>query len=236
MEIDKLSVSGKWEFDDKVSSCFDNMLERSIPQYEVMRHMVYSLGRRYVKECENILDLGCSNGRALLPFVNEFGKKNKYFGIEISDSMVKEFNKNFASQIKENIVTVLNKDLRNYYPDFSSCLILSILTLQFVPIEYRQIILNKVYNSLNTGGAFIIVEKVLGRTAEIDSLLVDLYYDTKSQNGYTYEQIQRKRFSLEGVLVPITASWNEDLLRNAGFSKIDCFWRCLNFTGWIAIK
>lgn len=29
---------------------------------------------------------------------------------------------------------------------------------------------------------------------------------------------------------------NEDLLRMTGFKKIDCFWRCLNFAGWIAIK
>ena len=41
---------------------------------------------------------------------------------------------------------------------------------------------------------------------------------------------------LEGVLVPITAKWNEQLLGSAGFKKIDCFYRYLNFAGWIAIK
>jgi len=50
------------------------------------------------------------------------------------------------------------------------------------------------------------------------------------------EQIASKRKSLEGVLVPITARWNEDMLKAAGFRKIDCFWRNLNFAGWIAIK
>ena len=42
--------------------------------------------------------------------------------------------------------------------------------------------------------------------------------------------------SLEGVLVPVTASWNEELLAKAGFKQIDCFWRWMNFAGWIAIK
>jgi DUF1680 family protein len=30
--------------------------------------------------------------------------------------------------------------------------------------------------------------------------------------------------------------WNEDMLKTAGFRKVDCFWRYLNFAGWIAIK
>ena len=80
------------------------------------------------------------------------------------------------------------------------------------------------------------VEKVLGNSAPIDDILVKLYLDMKSQNNYTQEQIDRKRWALEGVLVPATAKWNEEFLRSAGFRKIDCFWRCLNFGGWLAIK
>jgi tRNA (cmo5U34)-methyltransferase len=42
--------------------------------------------------------------------------------------------------------------------------------------------------------------------------------------------------SLEGVLVPVTAAWNEYLLRSAGFSHVDCFWRWMNFAAWVAVK
>ena len=34
----------------------------------------------------------------------------------------------------------------------------------------------------------------------------------KQLNGYTLEQIERKRQSLEGVLVPVTNDWNINLL------------------------
>jgi len=66
--------------------------------------------------------------------------------------------------------------------------------------------------------------------------MVDLYYRLKSANGYSQEEIQRKRMSLEGVLVPVTAAWNEELLRQAGFQQVDCFWRWMNFAGWVALK
>ena len=42
--------------------------------------------------------------------------------------------------------------------------------------------------------------------------------------------------TLEGVLVPVTARWNEELLHEEGFRSVDCFWRHLNFAGWVAVK
>lgn len=66
--------------------------------------------------------------------------------------------------------------------------------------------------------------------------MVHLYYEMKRENGYTEAQIMDKRRSLENVLSPLKAGWNVDMLRVAGFRKVDMFWRCLNFCGWIAVK
>ena len=86
------------------------------------------------------------------------------------------------------------------------------------------------------GGALIIVEKVLGACNDINSVMIDIYHGRKKAAGYSVDEVERKRLALEGVLVPVTASWNEDLLSGAGFSRIDCFWRWMNFAGWIAVK
>jgi tRNA (cmo5U34)-methyltransferase len=118
----------------------------------------------------------------------------------------------------------------------TSSLVLSVLTLQFTPIEYRQQIVRRVFESLAPGGAFILVEKVLGATAKLDEAFVNLFLNIKRENGYSDEQIDRKRMSLEGVLVPVTARWNEELLHQEGFTSVDCFWRHLNFAGWVAVK
>ena len=115
-------------------------------------------------------------------------------------------------------------------------LVIASLTLQFTPIEYRWNILQSVYDSLNDGGALIMVEKILGSNAHIDNILVNEYYNIKRENGYSEELIQNKRKSLEGVLVPLTSEFNEHLLTMCGFKEIDCFWRCLNFCAWVAIK
>ena len=79
------------------------------------------------------------------------------------------------------------------------------------------------------------MEKIVGDSG-MDDLMVEMYYRMKRENGYSEEAIMAKRRSLENVLSPLKAGWNVDMLREAGFRKVDMFWRCLNFCGWIAIK
>ena len=227
---DKVMPEGKWQFDQEVTNCFDDMLSRSIPGYTDMRELVTRIGRRYLQPNSYIMDIGCSNGNAIAPFIRAYGDEYGYIMLDTSKPMIEEVRKRFGN------VDAREYDITNGLPDARCSLILSILTLQFTPIEYRQKIVSEVYNKLNNGGAFILVEKVLGNTNDIDDMLVDEYYRIKSENLYTQEQIAAKRKSLEGVLVPITASWNEQMLHGVGFTKVDCFWRYLNFAGWIAVK
>lgn len=229
---DNVDVKGKrWEFDDEVAKCFDNMLERSIPDYETMRSLVYNVGKHFVRDDLTVMDIGCSNGNAALPFVKTFN--NPFTLVDVSESFLDLCRRGFKDH---DNVHIFNHDLREGIPNEPCCLILSILTIQFTPIEYRQKILKSIYDNLAPGGAFIFVEKLLGTSYDIDSVLVGEYYDLKREHRYTEEQIRDKRKSLEGVLVPVTESWNLDLLHTAGFKKVECFWRYLNFAGWLAVK
>ena len=225
-----------WEFDTSVAAVFDDMLKRSIPQYEVMRHAVTELAKHYVKPNTDVLDIGCSLGEALAPLADCFGAHCRYVGVEVSGPMLDAARNRFRPLIEAGVVQILDLDLRQGFPRVSASVILSVLTIQFTPIEHRLRILEDIHAALLPGGAFIFVEKIIGASAGLDRHFVDLYYEFKRASGYTREEIERKRLSLEGVLVPVTARWNEELLRTAGFKHADCFWRWMNFAGWIAIK
>lgn len=221
----------KWEFNNNVTDIFPDMLARSIPQYTLMRETVYNLGCTFVQPNTTIVDIGCSRGDSLFPFAETY--KNLCIGIEISEPMFLVASQRFSDY---SHVSIQLQDLRQYYPNVMSSLTLSILTLQFIPIEYRQTILKRIFNTTTKNGALILVEKVLGDDSEINDLMINQYYDLKRHNGYTNDEIQRKKLMLEGVLVPVTAKWNEDLLKRSGFTHVDCFWRWMNFAGWVAIK
>ena len=241
-EYDKIEPDDRWVFDESVADCFENMLQRSIPQYSVMRNSVVDLAYDIImgvprKETFQILDVGCSDGLMIESLIAKFNEDNcngYYYGVDISEPMLIKAKQRFYDN---KCVTIGNCDLRKEFPTGYYDLITSILTLQFIPIEYRQNIIQNIYNNLSSAnGCFLMVEKVLGNTAKLDNLFVKNYYRQKELNGYSKHQIERKRLSLEGVLVPVTNSWNIELLKQAGFRQIDVFWRWMNFVGYIAIK
>jgi tRNA (cmo5U34)-methyltransferase len=221
---------GKWEFNKEVADVFDEMLERSIPDYSGMRETTTELAVRFAIPETFIVDLGCSRGAALKPIYSVLDDSVSYTGIEISEPM------RDAAVTEIPFAKILDTDLRHDYPEVDASVVLSVLTLQFIPIEYRQKIVANVYDSLRPGGVFLLVEKILGRDSFTNELFIETYLKRKGANGYSQEEINRKRESLEGVLVPVTSLWNEDLLKLAGFRHVECYWRHLNFAAWIGIK
>jgi len=226
----------RWEFDAEVTRVFDDMLTRSIPNYHEMRRLVFEVGSKFVTPKTDVVDLGCSRGEALAPFFDRFGAYVRFRGIEASQPMLDAVRLRYKGWVDTGVALFEKGDLRHTYPGVNASLTLSVLTLQFTPIEYRQRIVANVFQHTAHGGAFVLVEKVLGHNYGADQLLSTLYTARKLDAGYTHDEIDRKALALEGVLVPVTAKWNEDLLRDAGFRTVECFWRHLNFAGWVAVK
>ncbi len=233
--IDNVTPKGKWEFDSEVARCFANMLERSVPDYRSMRSLVYELGEEFIKPGTWITDIGCSTGLAIEPFYQKHREENHYFLVDNSEDMLKECRGKFMVGIEAGFVKVVNGSFYEQKMPWNQSLVLSVLSLQFMPTTYRQKILCEIYSSMNSGGALILVEKIVG-DGGMDDLMVEMYYRMKRENGYSEEAIMAKRKSLENVLSPLKAGWNVGMMREAGFRKLDMFWRCLNFCGWIAVK
>jgi len=225
----------RWEFDESVADVFDDMLRRSIPQYEVMRAAVNEIARRLAKPGTDIIDLGCSRGETLAPLIKEFGDRCHYVACDVSQPMLEVCRERYSDLIKAGVVDVRECDLRRDFPPGRASVILSVLTLQFTPIEYRRRIIEAARAQIVDGGAFILVEKVFGRSASLDRMLEEVYLKFKADNGYSEEEIARKKLSLEGVLVPLDAGQNYTMLKESGFRSVECFWRWMNFAAWVAV-
>ena len=177
-------------------------------------------------------------GISLYNYVGEKCKANLNGTVRYQDIIDKEcVIPVFISVFTECFLLNYSKNItKDDFPATNCGAVLSILTLQFIPIEYRQKVVKKVYESLNKHGVFIFVEKIIGDNYDYSELYEKLYYDMKSINGYSIDEIRDKRLKLEGVLVPCTNQFNIDLLKQGGFSKVDIFWKDLNFVGYIAMK
>lgn len=232
-KYDSLIPPKNWEFNKEVTDCFDNMLERSIPGYNRMREIVFEFGKEFVVDRTYIVDIGCSLGNAISPFVQKYHDRCRFVGIEPSASMVERVRERFHQEIEQGIVEIYQTKIEDFIPKHNVSLILSVLTLQFVDVEDRYRVLKKLYDSLIPHGAIILVEKTRSSNSE---LFEKIYYNLKRKNDYTDEQIYKKKESLTNYLIPLSRDDNVRLLQKAGFNNIECIWTDIMFSAWIAIK
>ena len=112
----------------------------------------------------------------------------------------------------------------------------SYYTIQFLPPKIRQKIVDKIYKSLNWGGAFIMFEKVRGPDARFQDILTLMYNEFKLENNFSAEEIIHKSRSLKGVLEPFSDKGNLDMLKRSGFKDILPIFQWLCFKGYLCIK
>ena len=103
--------TGKWEFDEQVTDAFDDMLKRSIPQYDVMRSSVVNIAKNYAMQGASMIDLGCSKGEILQLLINEIGGYCKYIGVDISSAMLSSCRERFSHYPSE-LISIEECDLR----------------------------------------------------------------------------------------------------------------------------
>ena len=129
----------------------------------------------------------------------------------------------------------MNKDINKTNFEKSD-LIISYYTLQFIEPKYKQLLLNKIYKSLNWGGALILFEKVRANDARFQDILNSLYYDFKEDNGFKSSEIFNKEKSLRGVLEPFSDQGNRGLIKRAGFIDTISIYKFICFKGYLCIK
>jgi tRNA (cmo5U34)-methyltransferase len=235
----KREIIHNFKFDENVAKIFDDMISRSVPIYNEIHKIIIDLSSKInFKPQDIIYDLGCSTGSTLSLLSSHLKNKApslklRYIGIDSSQDMIKEalVKKHLYKTCTELIQEDLN--LVNLLP---SKLIIMNYTLQFIKPHLRQEVLKNIYNSLKTGGCFILTEKTISDQTQINNLMTELYYDFKKRNGYSEIEISQKREALEKVLIPRTTNEQINLLKSSGFQTVDTVFKWYNFTCFLGIK
>lgn len=227
--------NANWKFDGEVVDSFDSHVSKSVPYYRDGHELVVNLSDFFIGSDSVCYEIGCSTGSLTLALASHNAAKSntRIIGIDIEEDMI-EAAKKKAEPLPDNIEFLADDVLQmNLEP---ADLIVAYYTVQFVRPSERQRLFDKIYNSLNWGGAFILFEKVRGPDARFQDILARLYDDYKLQQGYSPEEIISKSRSLKGVLEPFSTQGNIDLLKRAGFVDIMSVMKYLCFEGFLAIK
>ena len=226
-------------FDAKVSAVFDDMVSRSVPYYADVQRMLADLAFAFIPEHDGaVCDLGCSTGTTidLLAAHPRRPEDLRFIGLDNSPHMLERARAKLAALDRAGLVDLRLADL-NDEPEIPPCNVALLnWTLQFVRPLHRESLLRSVHDALAPSGALLIAEKVLVSDSFLNRAYIDFYYEYKKREGYTDEEIQRKREALENVLVPYRVEENIAMLRRCGFHTVDVFFRWFNFAAFVAIK
>lgn len=231
-EIFKKNIKKQFEFDEAVASVFDDMISRSVPFYEENTKLICNLINKIAKNDAKICDLGCATANFLIKLY-QLNQNFKLSGIDDSIFMLKNA-KNKSKALNANI-RFFNANLIDFDFDQNDIFVAN-YTIQFIRPPQRQSLINKIYDRLFDGGFFIMSEKILFDDNIMAKNMIELYYDYKHNNGYSYFEIGKKRQALENILVPYTEKENINMLKNAGFKKIESFFKWACFESFIAFK
>lgn len=234
----KIELCGKFDFTNKsVVENFDNHVKQSVPCYDLFQSYISKLSRYFMCYGNVVVDIGCSTGTLLQKMSKDINDINvEFYGIDCSEEMIKKAKENnYSSHINFINDKVQNIDFNNDIFN-GLCVVSSMLCLQFLSIEQREIIVKKVYDALPKGGAFFLVEKVLDDNIEISDTYTKQYYQYKLDSGFTAEEIMLKDKSLIGFMHPLPLSKNIEILTKSGFSSTSIFFKCMNFVGILGVK
>lgn len=233
--METLVDKSSWEFNGDVVPVFDKHVRDHVPMYEEFHRLITDISGWFIDNETSVYDIGTSLGEVIKNLKNVYKHKNvKYFGVDASAEMVNEAKSRFLNE--PDVFIELTDVTSNQFEITNASLVTSVLSMMFIKKRYRQDVVNKIHNGLNDGGAFVLVEKVVGNNANFDSIFVDLYHEFKLRNGLTEKQVIEKSRSIRGVLRPNTFDENIKMLNDAGFENIDTFFKWNNFAGIVAIK
>ena len=212
------------------ADAFDDHIGQSIRGYHDLRDDIVSMSKYFVEDHTSVVDIGCSQGTMIrrIRDTNDQAPAASYIGIEINDAFQHHWK-------NESNLSYRIEDVRQSEALTNISLAISMFTFQFIAERDRLSLMQKIYDNLTDGGAFITSEKIFSNNAKTQNMLEFLYYDFK-RKSFTEKEILDKEQELRHLAKNTTENLLISQLRSIGFRGVQCFWRNFNFIGVLAMK
>lgn len=222
-----------WSFDG-IADDFDSHISKSVPFYDATHELICQLSDFFLPRDATVTDIGVSTGVLAARLLEHNAKRSDvhYVGIDPVESMIAKANSRCAGDPRARFVV---GDAVTHTFDRSS-MIISCYTIQFVHPRQRQRLVDRIYEALEWGGAFVLFEKVRAPDARFQDIMTQVYQEYKLRQHFSEAEILQKSRSLKGILEPFSTQGNLDLMRRAGFVDIMTVMKWVCFEGFLAIK
>ncbi|WP_218137032.1 methyltransferase domain-containing protein [Paraburkholderia lycopersici] len=155
-----MTGNASWSFGGDTSRHFEAHVSKSVPRYADGHRIVLGLSDFFVKRDSVCYEIGCSTGTLTRQLAQCHAGTVRWVGIDIEANMIDQA-KRYLTQVSpqpDNVQYLVGDALSFEYEP--SDLIVAYYTVQFIAPRVRQQLLDRIYQSLNWGGAFLLFERV----------------------------------------------------------------------------
>jgi tRNA (cmo5U34)-methyltransferase len=223
-----------FEFNKEVVDVFPDMIRRSIPGYETIVGITGLIAANHIhtvarsRAPARLYDLGCSLGANTASVAQQCTIEDvEIFGVDSSEPMIAEA----RATNRDRRVQFICDDLRR--ADISGAdVVICNFVLQFVPRDERLTLLQHIHAHLGADGLLLVSEKVKHDDSQSHDFYDATHLAWKRANGYSELEISQKRSALENVMQIDTEAEHEARFTQAGFSRCEQWYRCLNWASF----
>ena len=197
-----IDIPTNWTFNDvKVASNFDDHVREQLPWYDMVSSAIAQIANHYIPEQGTVYD----------------ERNVDFIPIEKSQQM--------ADMYTGDSPVIVADATEHSFQEFDFGVMF--LTMMFIPPHRRNLLLDRMMDSLRDDGALVIVEKTIPTGGYVSTVLSRLTLRAKMQSGAKPDDIIKKELSLSGVQRPINP---ETLFSSYKYTE---FFRYGEFGGYI---
>ena len=218
-----------FRFSKEVVAVFPDMIRRSVPGYETVLPIAGLIAAQHLPNGGLAYDLGCSQGASTAALLQRLGDQPcRIFAIDNAEDMLASA----KSLLQDPRVEFVYENVESL--QFERCnVVLMNYILQFLAPEQRLALLKRVHQALTPNGCLILSEKIHLDEPLTDHEFNELHLAFKRANGYSEMEIARKRNALENVMIIDSETTHRQRLQQAGFSRVNKWFQCLNWASFI---
>jgi len=226
-----------FEFNRAVVEVFDDMVSRSVPLYREMHELLLEWVKRYYQPDSSVVDYGCSTATAIELLAKTAPEVTHFLGVDSSPAMLERANEKVAS-LQAEAPNRFKFECSEMLPEHAenASVVLMNYTLQFIPVHKRLEFLQGVCRHMLPGSLFVLSEKLVSANPKMQELSTEVYERFKKAQGYSLDEIARKKEALNNVLTPLRLDETYSMLGEAGFVSVQPILMWNNFATIVCEK
>lgn len=209
---------------------YDGLMAKIVPRYKKQHEIINELLPENTEKQLRVLDLGCGTG-ALSEIILKKFPRARVVGFELTPEMLQSVDKKLSAY-KDRFKLKLG-DIRFDPIGQNYDIVLAGLSLQHLTWGERKNFYRQVYNGLNPNGSFILNDIIIDEDWQTRKVQYKDWMKFIAANGEDPDFWLDRHLSQD---YPVTPADHFQWLKEAGFSKTDCYWRFQNFVITIATK